>query len=143
MQLDDQVATTAIDDVFPLAPVEMHRRHLCFAAMHDFLRIAFGIRLTAGRTVSQREQRQPLVSKILAAERRDVPAQLQVEYLLPRLTIELTPNGWAKVRKGRQMDVEAGKKMLGLLQNLVHGGTVHIASESGDEMRGLSSRPRR
>ena len=78
------------------------------------------------------------MSKILAAERRDVPTQLQVEYLLPRLTIELTPNGWAKVRKGRQMDVEAGKKMLGLLQNLVHGGTVHIASESGDEMRGLA-----
>ncbi|MMZ71044.1 hypothetical protein D1872_342650 [compost metagenome] len=71
--------------------------------------------------------------KVIAAERGDIPTEFQIEDLLPRLAIELPPGRRAKMSERRQMDVEAGKKVLGLLQDPVHGGTVHGTSGRGDE----------
>jgi hypothetical protein len=54
----------------------MHGRDLPVAHVHDFFRIAFGVRGAIGRTVAQGEKGEPLGVKIITAESGDIPTQL-------------------------------------------------------------------
>jgi hypothetical protein len=60
-QLDNQIAAATVNNVFAFAPVKMHGCDLPVAHVHDFFRIAFGVRGAIWRTIAQGEKGEPWV----------------------------------------------------------------------------------
>ncbi|MNR33983.1 hypothetical protein D3C85_1517120 [compost metagenome] len=104
-QLNNQISAAAIDDVLAFTPVEMHRRDLAVADVHDFFRVAFFVRHAVRRPVAQGEQGQSLSGKAIAAEGGHIPAEFEIEHFAPGVMIELPPLGRREAGKRRKVNV--------------------------------------
>ena len=126
-QFDNQLAATAIDDVFRFDHMTMHWRYLIDTRDHDFFGIehsAAVFEILAG-TVAKREQQQSQCIKIALTIIREIPAQSRLNYGRAILAVEVFryPMG-----KRRQMELILRHETLGVCQQAIDLRSFQIQS---------------
>ena len=88
IELDDEVAAAAVDDVLHLRPVVVHRRDLIFAHDHDLFGLGLGVTLRLLLVaVARGDEQQTDLGKIALTEISDVPAEHIVADLIAFMSL--------------------------------------------------------
>ncbi len=123
VKFDDEVASTTIDDVFHLGPMEMHGSLLVLPYYHYLLGVWFLI--DAVLPVADGEEEEAAAQEIARTEIGDVPAQHSLGDVADTIFVGL-PVGQAPGCPLGQHELTGCQKLLGIADDLVNFASFHI-----------------